>query len=177
MRGYPSGVADVLPIRPVASGPRRPLRVDRLRRRCRLPASILSLSLALRSRGSSADSVGSEGACSARRSASCPGRGAGPAPLRAGGSAIGCMPRSMPSRCTPVLGCFAAVGSRASAGRACAAPAGAPRAPIPASRHRGPDGLQGSPSNVATSSQERRLRRRSGLSTAIALLAPASGMN
>jgi hypothetical protein len=59
----------------------------------------------------------------------------------------------MPGPCWPDLGCLKAVGSRAGAGRACAAPAWACAPPLPATRHRGPDGLQGSTSNVATSSQ------------------------
>jgi len=56
LRRDPGQVADVLPMCPVASGARTPLRVGPLVGQCRLPASILSLSLALRSRGSSADS-------------------------------------------------------------------------------------------------------------------------
>ena len=122
------------------------------------PASIRSLSLALRSRGSSADSGEGRGPCSARRYEMGSGGGAGPALLRAGGSAIGWMPSSMPGPRRRVLSCLGAVGSRANAGCACAAPAGACAPPIPASRHRGPDGLQGSTSNVATSSQERAAR-------------------
>ena len=102
-------------------GPLRPLHAGRLRGRCRLPASILSLSLALRSRGSSADSGSGWGACSARRLTSCPGRGAGPAPLRAEGSAIGWMP---PEYARPLH-----ARSRLP-----------PGPPIPASRHRGQTG-------------------------------------
>jgi len=52
----------------------------------------------------------------------------------------------MPGPRIPVLGCLGAVGSRAGAGRAGPAPAGASAPPLPASRHRGPDGLQGSTS-------------------------------
>jgi len=131
------------------------LRAGQLRGRRDPPAPILSLSLALRSHRSSANSGEGRGPCSARRSETSSGRGAGPARLRAGGSAIGSMPSSMPAPCRRVLGCLKVVGSRAGAGRACAVPAGACAPPIPASRHRGPDGLQGSTSNVATSSQER----------------------
>jgi hypothetical protein len=122
------------------------------------PASMRSLSLALRFRGSSADLGEGRGPCSARRSQTGSDRGAGPAPLRAGGSATAWMPQGMPDPWTPVLGCLGSVGSRAGAGRAGAAPAGACAPPIPASRHRGPDGLQGSTSNVATSSQEHACR-------------------
>jgi hypothetical protein len=111
------------------------MRVGRLRGRCHLPASILSLSLALRSRGPSADSGGGWGPCPARRSTSCPRRGAGPAPLRAGGFRyrMDAVEHARPP-CWPDLGCLGVVGSRAGSGRACAAPAGhAPRpSPPPA---------------------------------------------
>ena len=118
-----------------------------------LPASILSLSLARRSRGSSANF--GEGRGHAPHEGPRRALTGALDPLRygLGASAIGWMPWSMPGPCWPDLGCLGSVGSHAGAGRAGAAPAGA--WPLPASRHRGPDGLQGSTSNVATSSQER----------------------